>query len=124
MQIDDGTGCFQPHMSAENLSSEIQAGLIALGFILADEKCQWKPSQEIVWLGLVWDTEINKHRCQILEFRNFREIFKTFWNAMHQVFKWFEVLSIASVVVQIISIQIVFSDMINNLKSMNEKVLI
>lgn len=40
---------------------------------------------------------------------------------MHQVFKWFEVLSIASVVVQIISIQIVFSDMINNLESMNEK---
>lgn len=40
---------------------------------------------------------------------------------MHQVFKWFEVLSIASVVVQIISIQIVLSDMINNLESMNEK---
>lgn len=59
MQIDDGIGCSQPHMSAENLSSEIQADLIALGFILADEKCQWKPSQEIVWLGLVWDTEIN-----------------------------------------------------------------
>lgn len=45
---------------AENLSSEIQADLNALDFILADDKCQWKPAQEIVWLGLVWNTEIYK----------------------------------------------------------------
>lgn len=60
MYLDDGIGGSHTHKSAENLSSETQADLIALGFILADEKCQWKPSQEIIWLGLVWDTEINK----------------------------------------------------------------
>lgn len=53
MYLDDGIGGSHTHKSAENLSSETQADLIALGFILADEKCQWKPSQEIVWFGLV-----------------------------------------------------------------------
>lgn len=42
---------------------------------------------------------------------------------MHRIFKWFEVRSISSVVVQIISIQTVFGDVfrVNNLESMNEK---
>lgn len=60
MHLDDGMGGSQTHKSAGNLSSEIQADLNALGFIFADEKCQWNPSQEIVWLGLIWDTDINK----------------------------------------------------------------
>lgn len=71
MYLDDGIGGSHTHKSAENLSSETQADLIALGFILADEKCQWKPSQEF-WLGLVWNTEIKKtsesnHRIQKLK---------------------------------------------------------
>lgn len=74
--------------SAENLSSEIQADLIALGFILADEKCQWKPSQEF-WLGLVWNTEIKKtsesnHRIQKLK-GNIQNILKCYASGIQVV---------------------------------------
>lgn len=60
MYLDDGIGGSKTFENAEILCSEIQADLNALGFILADDKCQWKPIKEIVWLGLVWNTEINK----------------------------------------------------------------
>ena len=27
---------------------------------MAEDKCQWKPVQEIIWFGLVWNTKHNK----------------------------------------------------------------
>lgn len=50
MYLYDGIGGSQTFEGAEILSSEIQADLNALGFILAYDKCQWKPTHEIVWL--------------------------------------------------------------------------
>lgn len=47
MYLDDGIGGAQTIESAEILSSKIQADLNDLGFILGDDKCQWKPTQKI-----------------------------------------------------------------------------
>ena len=41
--------------AASNLSELIQRDLNRFGFVIAEEKSQWVPSQEITWLGLVWD---------------------------------------------------------------------
>jgi hypothetical protein len=40
------------------LSNFIRHDLQAFGFLLADEKCFWEPSQTVVWLGFVWDTQL------------------------------------------------------------------
>lgn len=112
MYLDDGIGGSQTFESAEILSSEIQADLNALGFILADDKCQWKPTQEIVWLGLVWNTEINKLSVSNPRIQKLKGNIQNILEGYTAGFKWFEVSSIASVVGPIISTQTVFGDMV------------
>ena len=43
-----------------NISKEVKAQLEKLGFLLAQEKCIWLPTQSIKWLGYIWNTDIGK----------------------------------------------------------------
>lgn len=84
----------------------------ALDFILADDKCQWKPAQEIVWLGLVWNTEINKISVSNPRIQKLKGNIQNIMEGYKLGFKWFEIRCITSLVGQIISTQIVFGDMV------------
>ena len=42
------------------MSNTVQTELLELGFLLAQEKCSWLPSQTIKWLGYIWNTEQGK----------------------------------------------------------------
>lgn len=94
------------------LSLEIQADLNASDFILADDKCQWKPTEEIVRLGMVWNTEINKISVSNPRIQKLQGNIQNILEGFTAGFNLFEVRSIASVVGQIISTQTVFVDMV------------
>lgn len=68
--------------------------------------------QEIVWLGLVWNTEINKLLVSNPRIQKLKGNIQNILEGYTAGFKWFEVRSIASVVGQIISTQTVFGDMV------------
>ena len=54
--LDDGLGGNGSYNEALISSQFIRQDLIDFGFIIADEKCQWVPSQVIVWMGYVWNS--------------------------------------------------------------------
>jgi hypothetical protein len=54
--LDDGLGGNVTFDKALSLSQFIKADLQLFGFLLAEEKCIWYPTQVIVWLGYVWNT--------------------------------------------------------------------
>lgn len=64
----------------------------------------------IVWLGLVWNTEVNKISVSNARIQKLKVNIQNILEGYTSGFKWFEVSSIASVVGQIISTQAVFGD--------------
>ena len=55
MYLDDGLAGANTMSDSIKLSLEVQSDLKKLGFILAEDKCQWAPSQIVTWLGLIWN---------------------------------------------------------------------
>ncbi|KAK3083122.1 hypothetical protein FSP39_014546 [Pinctada imbricata] len=60
MYLDDGLGGGSTFEESKTQSERVRNDLIKFGFLIADEKCSWEPSQTLVWLGLVWDTREGK----------------------------------------------------------------
>ena len=58
--LDDGLGGDVSYDKALLSSRYIRQDLIDFGFLIADEKCQWIPSQIIVWLGYLWNSKSGK----------------------------------------------------------------
>ncbi|XP_069102077.1 uncharacterized protein [Argopecten irradians] len=54
MYLDDGIGGKATEAEASDLSRSVQGDLIRFGFMIAEQKCSWVPSQEAIWLGLRW----------------------------------------------------------------------
>ena len=52
MFLDDGMAGCDKEEEALEMSLTVRSDLDKLGFILAEEKCDWVPSQKAVWLGL------------------------------------------------------------------------
>ena len=44
-----------PERKPKGLSDFIRNSLKDLGFLIAEEKCEWEPKTKVVWLDLVWD---------------------------------------------------------------------
>ena len=59
MFIDDGIGIIRDKESAVSLTRVVREDLSNCGFIIAEEKCVWEPTQKIKWLGVIWDGEKN-----------------------------------------------------------------
>ena len=57
MYLDDGICGCSSFQKAVEISQIIQYDLKKLGFLLAQEKCSWEPSQEVIWLGLLFNTK-------------------------------------------------------------------
>ncbi|VDI71134.1 Hypothetical predicted protein [Mytilus galloprovincialis] len=55
MYTDDGIGGASEISKANFCSLTVRYALRSAGFLIAEEKCSWEPSQSVTWLGLVWD---------------------------------------------------------------------
>ncbi|XP_033758108.1 uncharacterized protein LOC117340457 [Pecten maximus] len=54
MFLDDGIGGHGTVGGANVASQCVKRCLRDYGFLIADEKCQWEPSQDVTWLGYTW----------------------------------------------------------------------
>ncbi|MEW8545049.1 MAG: reverse transcriptase domain-containing protein [Candidatus Thiodiazotropha sp.] len=67
MFLDDGIGgssCFE---TAVETSRFVRNSIIEFGFLLANEKCNWEPVRQVVWLGHLLN--MNEHKLYITEER-------------------------------------------------------
>ena len=63
----DGIGVSASFQEACDISIFIKNQFQDLGFLFANEKCEWSPNQERTWLGLYWNT--NKGKISVSEDR-------------------------------------------------------
>ena len=108
MYLDDGFGGGSNLQEAELVSEVVQSDLKRLGFLIAVEKCHWQPTQEVVWLGLVWNTKLDKVKVSDKRIEKLKQNLENILNAHERGCVWFEVRGIASVAGQLISTQTVF----------------
>ncbi|XP_069104365.1 LOW QUALITY PROTEIN: uncharacterized protein [Argopecten irradians] len=54
MYLDDGIGGHKTVGGASESSQFVQTCLHNTVFLIADDKCQWEPSQDATWLGYTW----------------------------------------------------------------------
>ena len=53
--LDDGIAGGSSYEHSKNVSVEVKKLLVSLGFIFAEDKCNWDPAQCVHWLGYSWD---------------------------------------------------------------------
>ena len=113
MFLDDGIGGNTSYGLALETSRFVRASLIDFGFLLADDKCNWEPAREAVWLGHVLNMSL--YKLFITNDRIKRlEIFID--SLLYQVKQsnsgLIKVRAVASAVGQIISLQSVFGKIV------------
>ena len=54
MFLDDGIGGDKSYQEALHVSKFVRESLPKFGFLIAEDKCSWEPSQVCTWLGYVW----------------------------------------------------------------------
>ena len=62
MYLDDGLGGADTFEKCKDVSLVVKNDLFNFGFIIAEEKSNWNPVQESIWLGLIWYTVEGKIR--------------------------------------------------------------
>jgi hypothetical protein len=62
MYLDDGLGGADTFEKCKEVSLVVKNDLFNFGFIIAEEKSNWNPVQESIWLGLIWYTVEGKIR--------------------------------------------------------------
>jgi hypothetical protein len=109
--LDDGIGEAETFENAYKDSKSIQVDLSKFGFIIAEEKCQWVPVQNLVWLGLEWDMKEGKLRVtQECVDKILRCIESLVLQIKQHSFRLVSVKFLASIIGQIISIQSVMGE--------------
>lgn len=61
--LDDGLGGGPTERQAKIHSFTVHSDLLKCGFLVNEDKTQWTPLQEIIWLGYVINTLINYIRA-------------------------------------------------------------
>ena len=64
MFLDDGIGGSTCYELASETSRFVKESLVDFGFLLADNKCNWEPVKEVVWLGHVLNMIVVQTRPQ------------------------------------------------------------
>ena len=57
LYINDGIMMTQGREEANMESKVVRESLEAAGLVVNEEKSCWEPSQEVVWLGFIWDMD-------------------------------------------------------------------
>ena len=112
MFLDDGIGGHNNYNMAVKSSSYTKQTLGEFGFLLADEKCNWIPSQTACWLGHDIDMKknmlfITKDRIERLEMK----LKSVMFQIRHSSDDLIHVKILASIVGQIISLQNVIGNL-------------
>ena len=114
MFLDDGIGGDKNYETALKSSRYVRESLNELGFILAIDKCVWKPTMVVIWLGHTLNFNVN--RLFITEDRIMR-LENTVRSILFQIrndkLNVVAVRFLASVVGQIISLQSVFGKLVS-----------
>ena len=63
MYLDDGLCGDKGYNRTKDVSIQVKSDLEQLGFLLADEKCQWEPVRSITWLGYNWN--LDSHEIKV-----------------------------------------------------------
>ncbi len=110
--LDDGIGGHSNLGRALELSSFVHELLISLGFLIAENKCKWTPSQSITWLGHVWLME--QYTLHITEDR-IKRLEIAIDSLMYQIRErqCIHARFLASVIGQIISMKNVLQNMVS-----------
>lgn len=61
--LDDGFGLAPTKTDCACNAKRVKVDLIAAGFVPNKDKCEWGPSQEMVWLGFQLEFEMWKIVC-------------------------------------------------------------
>ena len=69
IHIDDGLGVAETKEEAERAANIVKNDLEDLGLITSLDKCLWKPTQELVWCGFLWNlrtftVEVTKKKAE------------------------------------------------------------
>lgn len=110
--LDDGIAAGSSFEATSNVSYSIKMLFQNLGFLFADDKCNWIPSRTCDWLGLHWNTE--KGQVHISNDRVHRLIFclDTIHGEVQKNVLYFRAKFLAKIVGQIISMKVVFGDIV------------
>ena len=54
--LDDGWLTEMSFDDCEKLSETVRQDIKDAGLITSEAKCNWQPCQELIWLGLVWNS--------------------------------------------------------------------
>lgn len=110
--LDDGIAAGSSFEVTSNVSYSIKMLFQNLGFLFADDKCNWIPSQNCDWLGLHWNTE--KGQVHISNDRIYRLnlCLDTIHGEVQKNVLYFRAKFLAKIVGQIISMKVVFGDIV------------
>jgi hypothetical protein len=61
MYLDDGLGGADTFEKCKNVSLVVKNDLFNFGFIIAEEKSNWNPVQESIWLGFIFSIFSNQN---------------------------------------------------------------
>lgn len=89
---------------------DVKILLESLGFLIAHEKCQWSPVQKIDWLGYTWNTETGKVFVKDSRIEKAEGSIKKLCQEIANGKLVFSARFLASVVGQLISMQIVIGN--------------
>lgn len=110
--LDDGIAAGSSFEVTSNVSYSIKMLFQNLGFLFADDKCNWILSQNCDWLGLHWNTE--KGQVHISNDRIYRLnlCLDTIHGEVQKNVLYFRAKFLAKIVGQIISMKVVFGDIV------------
>ncbi|KAK3084685.1 hypothetical protein FSP39_017394 [Pinctada imbricata] len=111
MYLDDGLAGAATYDEAKKVSTELRNDLLKLGFIIAEDKCDWTPSQYIVWLGFEWDTKTGMLRLTKARVDKIIECIKDLFSSLRKSsLNLVKVKQLAGIVGRLISSQAVIGN--------------
>ncbi|KAL5005756.1 hypothetical protein ScPMuIL_016914 [Solemya velum] len=110
MFLDDGLGGDSNFVSSLQTSTEVRHLLNKLGFLIAHEKCQWLPKQIIDWVGYTWNTETGKIHVKACRIEKAENTIRNLCAEISNGKLLLKARFLASVIGQLISMQIVLGD--------------
>ncbi|VDI58959.1 Hypothetical predicted protein [Mytilus galloprovincialis] len=112
MFLDDGLGRDSNFEKCIESSQIVKFKLENLGFLIAHEKCFWLPSQRLKWLGYTWDTNIGKIFVNEDRIMKTEKKIRFLIDETNVGVEFFGSRFLASIVGQLISMQIVIGDLV------------
>ncbi|XP_072166403.1 uncharacterized protein [Diadema setosum] len=105
MFLDDGIAGCSDKTEAIKMSGSIKSELNELGFLLADEKCEWEPSSNATWLGLDWNFTLGVVHVTDRRIQKLKKSVESILTKVNRGNRLVLVRELASVAGQIISTQ-------------------